>query len=128
MIRSRSIVSDSVRSMGSLVGQHVLPPDRVSASPAYAAAKVGVLMLSRQAAREYAPHDVRINSISPGTVENGRILSMPPEMRAGLAASHPLGRIGVPEDVAGVAAYLLRDTAGWITGATLDVNGGFAML
>jgi 3-oxoacyl-[acyl-carrier protein] reductase len=114
--------------MASLAGEHVMPQAKIAASPAYAAAKAGLLMLTRQAAREYAPHGVRVNCISPGSVENGRIRGMPTEMRRALEASHPLGRIGAPEDVAEATAYLLGDAASWITGATLDVNGGFAML
>ena len=57
-----------------------------------------------------------------------RIAGLPKQVRQGMARSHPLGRIGAPADVAGAVMYLLGDSAAWITGATLDVNSGFAML
>ena len=118
----------AVVTVASLAGEHVIPQARTSASPAYAAAKAGLLMLTRQAAREFAPRHIRINAISPGSVANDRILKMPAPMREELARTHPLGRIGEPEDVAEAMLYLFSDAASWITGATLDVNGGFAML
>lgn len=86
------------------------------------------MMLTRQAAREYAGRGVRINAISPGTVKNARIAGMPQPALEGLISSHPLGRIGKPEDIAEAILYLLSDSSSWITGATIDINGGFAML
>jgi 3-oxoacyl-[acyl-carrier protein] reductase len=53
---------------------------------------------------------------------------MPQQARQGLVAAQPLGRLGEPDDVAEAVLYLLGDASSWITGATLDVNGGFAML
>lgn len=118
----------AVVTISSLAGQHVIPQAQTAASPAYAAAKAGLLLLTRQAAREYAPRGVRINAISPGSVTNERIAAQPEQVREGMRRSQPLGRIGEPDDVAGALLYLLSDAAAWITGATLDVNGGFAML
>ena len=118
----------AVVTVASLAGQHVVPQAKVSASPAYAAAKAGLLMLTRQAAREFAGSGVRINAVSPGSVTNARIAEMPAPARQGLVAAHPLGRLGEPDDVAEAVLYLLSDASSWITGATLDVNGGFAML
>jgi 3-oxoacyl-[acyl-carrier protein] reductase len=118
----------AVVTIASLAGQHVIPQAKVSASPAYAAAKAGLLMLTRQAAREYAGRGVRINAISPGSVMNSRIAGMPEPMRQGLASSHPLGRIGQPDDIAEAVLYLLSSSSSWMTGATVDINGGFAML
>ncbi len=118
----------AVVTVASLAGQHVIPQAKVSASPAYAAAKAGLLMLTRQAAREYAPRGVRINAISPGSVTNARITGMPEPMLQGLRSSHPLGRIGEPGDVAEAVLYLLSDASSWMTGTTIDLNGGFAML
>jgi 3-oxoacyl-[acyl-carrier protein] reductase len=118
----------AVVTVASLAGQHVMPQSKVAASPAYAAAKAGLLMLTRQAAREHAGRGVRINAVSPGSVENARIAAMPEPMREQLASAHPLGRIGTPDDVAEAVLYLLSDSSAWITGATIDVNGGFAML
>ena len=118
----------AVVTVASLAGQHVIPQSKVAVSPAYAAAKAGLLMLTRQAAREYAGRGVRINCVSPGSVENARLATTPEAVRQGLASAHPLGRIGKPGDVAEAALYLLSDYSSWITGATIDINGGFAML
>jgi 3-oxoacyl-[acyl-carrier protein] reductase len=118
----------AVVTVASLAGQHVVPQAPVAASPAYAAAKAGLLMLTRQAAREFARVGVRVNAVSPGSVINVRIAGMPQQARQGLVAAQPLGRLGEPDDVAEAVLYLLGDASSWITGATLDVNGGFAML
>jgi 3-oxoacyl-[acyl-carrier protein] reductase len=117
----------AVVTVASLAGQHVIPQAKVSASPAYAAAKAGLLMLTRQSAREYAASGIRINAISPGSVMNARIAGMPEAMLQGLRSSHPLGRIGEPDDVAEAVLYLLSDASSWMTGTTVDINGGFAM-
>lgn len=91
----------------------------------YAAAKAGVLMLMRHAAIEAAPHNVRINAIAPATVTTDRIERiMDDESIERTAALSPLGRMGTPEDCAAAAAYLASESAGWITGVTIDVAGG----
>ena len=99
-----------------------------SASPAYVAAKAGLLAVTRQAAAEAAPAGVRINAVAPGAVLNERMALAPGEALARIARFHPLGRVGTPDDVAAAIAFLLSDSASWITGATLDVNGGRVML
>lgn len=114
--------------ISSLGGEFVNTQSRHAASPAYSAAKAGLLMLTRQAAREYASQGVRVNCVSPGTVLNARIAAQPDAVRQNLASMHPLGRIGDPDDVAQAALFLLSDASSWITGVTLDVNGGYAML
>lgn len=98
------------------------------ASAAYGAANAGLLMLTRQAATEMAPHHVRINAIAPGAVLTERWRHAPQSVRDEVAGSHPLGRIGTVEDIAGTALFLLSDASSWITGATLDVNGGRVMM
>jgi len=85
-------------------------------------------MLTRHAAREYGPYNVRVNTISPGTVLSDRIAQMPNQVRENLDYAHPLRRIGQPDDVAGAVTYLFSDQAAWMTGSTLSLNGGFAML
>jgi 3-oxoacyl-[acyl-carrier protein] reductase len=98
------------------------------ASPAYGAANAGLLMLTKQAALQVAEHGVRVNAIAPGSIETERLRTlMPAEGRKRLAAVHPLGRLGTPDDIARAALFLLSDNASWITGATLDVNGGRIM-
>jgi 3-oxoacyl-[acyl-carrier protein] reductase len=85
-------------------------------------------MLTRQAAAQVAAQGIRINAIAPGSVLNDRLSQAPEPVRQDLARAHPLGRIGLPDDIAQAAAFLLSDAASWLTGATLDVNGGRVML
>jgi 3-oxoacyl-[acyl-carrier protein] reductase len=99
------------------------------ASPAYGAANAGLLMLTRQAAQQVAPHGVRVNAIAPGAIRTERTAALiPPEVERQMIAAHPLGRVGTPDDVARAALFLLSDASEWITGITLDVNGGRLML
>ncbi len=96
---------------------------------AYAAAKAGVVALTRHLAGEYARQGIRLNCLAPAAIENDRMRSwMTQEQRQGLGRSFPLGRLGQPEDVAAAALFLASDASSWITGATLDVAGGKVML
>lgn len=98
-------------------------------SAAYAAAKAGVIMYTRYLATEAGKHGVRANCIAPGTVMTERMERMIPEdRRRQMAGSTALGRLGTPEDIALATLFLVSDSAVWITGATLDVNGGAVML
>jgi 3-oxoacyl-[acyl-carrier protein] reductase len=97
-------------------------------STAYAAAKAGLLALTRQAALEAAPHGVRINSIAPSAIVTDRLALMPVSVRDRMAAAFPLRRLGEIEDVAQAALFLLNERSSWITGITLDVAGGRVML
>jgi 3-oxoacyl-[acyl-carrier protein] reductase len=96
---------------------------------AYAAAKAGVIALTRHLAAEMGPHGIRVNCIAPSAVENERMRTWTSEdQRRELGASFPLGRIGQPEDVAAAALFLASDAAAWITGVTLDIAGGKIMV
>ncbi|GLW75058.1 hypothetical protein Kpho02_73550 [Kitasatospora phosalacinea] len=98
-------------------------------SAAYAAAKAGVLMFTRHLALEVAGRGVRVNAIAPGAVRTETTAErMPPEVRAAVAAAHPLGRLGEPEDVASATLFLASEASSWITGQTLDVSGGRVIL
>ena len=98
------------------------------AYPAYGAAKAGLLMLTRQAALQVGEHGVRVNAVAPGSIHTDRLDAlMPHAAQQRLADAHPLRRLGTPEDIADATLYLLSDQASWITGATLDVNGGRLM-
>jgi 3-oxoacyl-[acyl-carrier protein] reductase len=98
-------------------------------APQYAAAKAGLLMLTREAASQAAPHGVRVNALAPGTTMNDSIrANASPEKIEQMASSFPLGRLGQPEDTAEAAVFLLSEAASWITGVTLDVTGGKVML
>ena len=94
----------------------------------YAAAKAGLVMLTRQIASEVGEHGVRVNCLAPHTVLTERIRSVMPEDRhRQIAAEIPLGRLGTPEDVGLAALFLASDASSWITGITLDVSGGRTM-
>lgn len=95
------------------------------ASAAYAAAKAGIVMLTRHLANELGKHNVRVNCLAPGAILTERNRARIPEAtQRELAASIPLGRIGTPEDVALATAYLASDCSSWVTGVTLDISGG----
>jgi 3-oxoacyl-[acyl-carrier protein] reductase len=94
------------------------------ASPPYAASKAGIVMLTGHLARELAPMGVRVNCIAPSAIMNDRLARLPPEKLHDIAAGFPLGRIGVPDDVALATLYLVSESSSWVTGVTLDVSGG----
>jgi NAD(P)-dependent dehydrogenase (short-subunit alcohol dehydrogenase family) len=95
----------------------------------YAAAKAGVLGFTRHLAVEAAPDGITVNAVAPGTVGTERVLALrTPEETARLAAAVPLRRLGEPQDIADAVLFLASDAARWITGATLDVNGGQLMV
>jgi 3-oxoacyl-[acyl-carrier protein] reductase len=98
-------------------------------SAAYAAAKAGVIMHTRYLATEAGRYGVRVNCVSPGTIVTGRLQGvLSEERRQQMVAMTALGRLGTPDDVARAALFLVSDSAAWITGATLDVNGGAVMI
>ncbi len=95
------------------------------ASVAYAAAKAGIVMLTRHLAVDLAPSGVRINCIAPSAIETERLVAnMPALAREQLGQSFPLRRLGTVEDVADSAVFLATPQSSWITGVTIDVTGG----
>jgi 3-oxoacyl-[acyl-carrier protein] reductase len=98
---------------------------------AYSASKGAVLALSKVAAREAAPLGITVNTISPGPIDTPMLhRTVPPEQQGQKylgTANVPLGRIGLPEEIAAALGYLVSPGAAFVTGATLDVNGGMAM-
>lgn len=94
---------------------------------AYAAAKAGVINLTKTAAVEYAKRGVRVNCVCPGGIESGGMrfyLKQMPEMRAKTEAIHPMGRLAQPEEIADAAVYLCSERASFVTGHALVVDGG----
>ena len=94
----------------------------------YAAAKAGLVGMSKALAQEVASRGITVNVVAPGFVATNMTDVLSDAQKAKLAESIPLGRMGKPDDIAASVVYLASDEAGWITGATLHVNGGMAML
>jgi 3-oxoacyl-[acyl-carrier protein] reductase len=93
----------------------------------YAAAKAGLIGMSKSLAQEVAARGITVNVIAPGFVATPMTEALSEAQKESLAARIPLGRLGQPEDVAAACVYLASEEAGWVTGATLHVNGGMAM-
>jgi 3-oxoacyl-[acyl-carrier protein] reductase len=94
----------------------------------YAAAKAGLVGMSKALAQEVAARGITVNVVAPGFIETAMTDALPEGQRTALAQRIPLGRLGQPSDIAGAVVYLASDAAAWVTGATLHVNGGMAML
>jgi NAD(P)-dependent dehydrogenase (short-subunit alcohol dehydrogenase family) len=98
----------------------------LSTSPfiaAYGVSKAAMINLTAQLAHEFAP-GVRVNAIAPAVVKTKFAAALYEGREEEAAAAYPLGRLGVPEDIGGVAAFLTSDQAAWMTGQTLVVDGG----
>jgi 3-oxoacyl-[acyl-carrier protein] reductase len=94
----------------------------------YAAAKAGLAGMSKSLALEVASRGITVNLVAPGFVETPMTDALTDAQRAKLLETIPLARMGQPADVAAAVVYLASDEAAWVTGATLHVNGGMAML
>jgi len=93
----------------------------------YAAAKAGIAGMTRSLAREIGSRGVTVNCVAPGFIDTDMTRALSEEQRAALLQQIPLGRLGTPEDVAAVVAFLASPRAAYITGTTLHVNGGMYM-
>jgi 3-oxoacyl-[acyl-carrier protein] reductase len=120
MVRQGSGAIVSLASLAARVGGIVAGVD-------YATSKAGVVGLTRTLARQYGPKGIRVNAVAPGVIMTEMTRPWSEEVRQDFAARTPLRRLGTPEDVARVVAFLAGPDSGFITGATIDVNGGLYM-
>ena len=94
----------------------------------YAAAKAGLVGMLKSVAAEYAKRNVTANCIAPGIIASAMIDRLNDKQREAIVARVPSGRLGAPADVAAAAVYLASEEAGYVTGQTIHVNGGMAMI
>jgi 3-oxoacyl-[acyl-carrier protein] reductase len=94
----------------------------------YAAAKAGIIGFTKSTAREMASRNITVNAVAPGYIETELTGQLGEQIRAAILEAIPLGRLGVPQDVANVVCFLASDAAAYITGQTLTVDGGMVML
>jgi 3-oxoacyl-[acyl-carrier protein] reductase len=93
----------------------------------YATSKAAIVALTRHAATELAGSGVTVNAVAPAAIDGPMVAAVAPERIEAMLRSIPVGRLGRPEEVAAAVAYLASAEAGFVTGATLDVNGGMLM-
>jgi 3-oxoacyl-[acyl-carrier protein] reductase len=94
----------------------------------YAAAKAGLIGLTKSLAQEVASRGITVNLVAPGFIETPMTEVLSEAQKGALAEKIPLGRLGRPGDVAAAVVYLAAEEAGWVTGVTMHVNGGMAMV
>ncbi|MEM7599303.1 MAG: 3-oxoacyl-[acyl-carrier-protein] reductase [Pseudomonadota bacterium] len=109
--------------IGSVVGS-MGNPGQVN----YAASKAGMLGLTKSIAYEVASRGITANAVAPGMIGTAMTDKLTDEQKDKIAAQIPLARMGTPEEIAGAVLYLASEEAGYVTGTTLHVNGGMAML
>lgn len=112
--------------IASIAGHNIPLPNRAS----YVASKAGLIGFTRECAREFAAYNIRVNAVCPGVIETEMTAESrgnPAQMEKWLA-DIPQGRLGQPEDVAGLVLFLCSDGAGYLTGQAINVDGGKVML
>jgi 3-oxoacyl-[acyl-carrier protein] reductase len=109
------MTSQAARAKSQIAGAH------------YAASKTGLMAFARSLAVEAGPDGITVNSVAPGRIDTPMARGAAGGVNDAFLAQIPLGRMGTPEDVADVVAFLASDAAGYMTGATLDVGGGSFM-
>ena len=93
----------------------------------YAASKAGLIGLTKSVAKELASRNILANVVAPGFIDTDMTAAMTAEARTALSAQIPLGRLGTPQDIAGVVAFLASEHAAYVTGQVLVVDGGMVM-
>lgn len=99
----------------------------ITSAPGYGPSKAGMVNLTKTLARELAAYGITVNAVAPHAIETEMSAQWSPEMRQRVLQGIPLGRLGRADEVAAAVAFLASDEAGFITGATLDINGGALM-
>lgn len=94
----------------------------------YAAAKAGLIGLTKALAQEVASRGITVNLVAPGFIATAMTDVLNDVQKSDLAAKIPLGRLGTPADIATAVVYLAAEESGWVTGATLHINGGMTMI
>jgi len=112
---------------GSIINIASIKGVEPTTSPGYGASKAGVLKLTKDFAKALAPYGIRVNCISPGFIDTGMTSELPPDKKDKYRAVIPMGRFGGVEEIAKTAAFLASNQSSYMTGATLDVNGGYLM-
>jgi len=115
--------SGSVINMSSILGVV-----GAAKSQAYSAAKAGVANYTKSQAVTYAQQGIRFNSIAPGYVATPLLKTLPPEVTGPMVGKMPIGRLAEPAEIANVIAFIASDEASFVTGATINVDGGYTAL
>ncbi|MDP5241411.1 beta-ketoacyl-ACP reductase [Uliginosibacterium sp. 31-16] len=93
----------------------------------YSAAKAGILGITKALAQEVAKKGVTVNAVAPGYIGTDMVMAIKEEVREQIISTIPVGRLGTPKEIGDLCAYLASDKAGFITGATININGGLHM-
>ena len=93
--------------------------------PAYAATKGGIISFTKTLAAQYVEHGIRANAIAPGVIDTAMAATIPEAARAEMLKQIPLSRLGTPDEVANVALFLCSPLASYVSGQTIEVNGGW---
>lgn len=114
--------SGNIINISSVSGIHPLP-----GQTNYAAAKAGIIGFTKSLAKEVASYNIRVNAVAPGFIESDMTAQFSEKYRTQLLESIPAGRFGTPEEVARVVLFLLSNLSGYITGQTIQIDGGLGI-